>query len=117
KSLKNGVSPDDMVEKFGADTARVFSLFAAPPEKDLEWSDDTVMGSSRFLRDVWNLVHDVLPMIQGAHELEDPKRLDEVPETKAAWRKTHATVKRVTEAIGTDFHYNVGVSSMMELKN
>lgn len=116
KSKGNVVSPDDMVQKYGADTARVFSLFAAPPEKDLEWDDKSVEGSYRFLRDVWHLVHDVLPMVQGAKPLE-PSELDALPASKAAWRKVHATVKRVTEAIGTDFHYNVGVSSMMELKN
>ena len=116
KSKGNVVSPDDMVAKYGADTARVFSLFAAPPEKDLEWDDKSVEGSYRFLRDTWNLVHDVLPMVQGAKAL-DPAELDALPASKAAWRKVHATVKRVTEAIGTDFHYNVGVSSMMELKN
>ena len=116
KSKGNVVSPDDMVEKYGADTARVFSLFAAPPEKDLEWDDKGVEGSYRFLRDVWNLVHESLDLLEGAGAV-DPAALDPVPAAKAVWRKTHATVKRVTEAIGADFHYNVGVSALMELKN
>ena len=118
KNKKNGVSPEYMVDTYGADTARVFSLFAAPPEKDLDWKDDSVPGSFRFLRDVWNLTQESLPQVKDA-PVFDPSALASanLPATTAAWRKTHATIKRVTEAVADQFHYNVGVSAMMELKN
>src|SRR5438094_3473307 len=63
KSKKNIVDPEHLIAKYGADTARLFSLFAAPPEKDLEWSDEGVEGAYRFLGRVWRLVHDLAPII------------------------------------------------------
>ena len=116
KSLGNVVSPDDMVEKFGADTARVFSLFAAPPEKDLEWNEDAVSGSCRFLKRTWNFVHGLTGL--GAKAAVDAKALEAAsPAMATAWRTAHAAIESVSADIGERFHYNTGVSTLMKLLN
>ncbi|MBT3182647.1 MAG: leucine--tRNA ligase [Deltaproteobacteria bacterium] len=104
KSKGNVVDPDDMIAKYGADTMRLFSLFAAPPEKDLEWNDKGVEGSHRFLLRVWRLVMDHLD-IDGETK--------ESPEA-ARWR--NKTVKKVTEDIER-FHFNTAIAAVMEYVN
>lgn len=111
KSKGNVVDPDHLVGRYGADTARLFSLFAAPPEKDLEWSDKGVEGAHRFLHRVWGLVYryrgDVLP--------GEPSSVP--PALGDLHRKTHQTIRKVTEDIERDFHFNTAIASLMELTN
>ena len=116
KSKKNVVDPDDLLADYGADTIRLFSLFAAPPEKDLEWSDDGVQGSFRFLQRVWRLV--------GGAGGADPRRaraawpageLEE--EVRALRRATHQTIAKVTRDLEDSFHFNTALAALMELQN
>jgi leucyl-tRNA synthetase len=115
KSKRNVVDPEDLIERYGADTVRMFCLFASPPEKDLEWSDQGVEGSYRFLNRVWRLVVDNLdglmkvPPYDGEQPLSDPLR--------SIHRKTHQTIKKVTEDIEHRFHFNTAISAVMELVN
>jgi leucyl-tRNA synthetase len=109
KSKRNIIDPDRLIGRYGADTARMFSLFAAPPERDLEWSDAGVEGTFRFLGRVWNLVHRSLASIRSAR----PDGRTKTPLT----RKTHQTIKRVTNDIEREYHFNTAISAMMELTN
>jgi leucyl-tRNA synthetase len=115
KSKKNVVDPQSLIDEYGADTVRMFCLFASPPEKDLEWSDRGVDGSYRFLNRIWRLVTDHIgelnkvPVYEGRDSL--PDRL------KALHRKTHQTIKKVTDDIENRFHFNTGISAVMELVN
>ena len=115
KSKKNVIDPDSLVQKYGADTVRLFCLFASPPEKDLEWSEQGVEGSFRFLHRVWRLVEDWAELIQSA---EMPRKDADLPENlRALRRKTHGTIKRVTEDVENRFHFNTAISAVMELVN
>ena len=114
KSKRNVVDPEYLIEKYGADTARIFCLFASPPEKDLDWSDQGVEGSARFLNRVWRLIYDyhqrldlVKPLSPGAGVEGDQKSLHQ---------KAHKTIKKVTEDIER-FHFNTAISAIMELVN
>jgi leucyl-tRNA synthetase len=114
KSKGNVVDPDALIQKYGADTARVFSLFAAPPEKDLDWSDQGVDGSYRFLNRVWKLVFELKPLIDESGKLEVDRLGDE---GKALRRVLHKTIRKVTEDVGDRFHFNTAISAIMELVN
>ena len=114
KSKGNVVDPNALIQRYGADTARLFSLFAAPPEKDLDWSDQGVDGSYRFLNRVWRLVYEVLPMIKGAGA-PVPEKLS--AEGKNLRRAVHKTIKKVTEDIEDRFHFNTAIAAVMELVN
>jgi len=111
KSKGNVVDPDDIVNKYGADTVRIFILFAAPPEKDLEWSEQGVEGAWRFLNRVWRIVQQ---HAAGVRQEIKPENLS-VP-AKALYSFTHRTIKRVTEDIDV-FHFNTAISACMELVN
>ncbi|GAB6191763.1 leucine--tRNA ligase [Desulfocastanea catecholica] len=113
KSKGNVVDPNDLIVEYGADTVRLFSLFAAPPERDLEWSAQGVEGSSRFLNRVYRLILACGDMAECSAEI--PLQLTEPG--KALHRKTHQTIKRVTENIEQNFHFNTAISAMMELYN
>jgi leucyl-tRNA synthetase len=113
KSKGNVVDPNDLIQKYGADTVRLFSLFAAPPERDLEWSSQGVEGSSRFLNRVYRLIISTSDIIDCVQDF--PDQLNE--QGKNLHRKTHQTIKRVTENIEQNFHFNTAISSMMELFN
>ena len=115
KSKRNIVDPDGIIERFGADTMRVFSLFAAPPEKELEWNDDAVEGCSRFLNRVWQVVQQHLPAIEGVSSQYDPSEVK--GETKELRRMTHATIERVTRDIDERLHFNTAISAIMEMRN
>jgi leucyl-tRNA synthetase len=115
KSKGNVVDPDDMIRTYGADTVRLFCLFASPPEKDLDWSDQGVEGSFRFLSRLWRLVSEN----QEALKSVDPCR-GESPltgELARLRRKTHQTIKKVTEDIRERFHFNTAIAAVMELVN
>jgi len=114
KSKGNVVDPDLLINKYGADTARLFSLFAAPPEKDLEWNDQGVEGCFRFLNRVWKLAYDVLPLLQSGAAL-DPDKLSD--EGRALRRSVHKTIRKVTEDIEERFHFNTAIAAVMELVN
>jgi leucyl-tRNA synthetase len=114
KSKGNVVDPNALIEKYGADTARLFSLFAAPPEKDLDWSDQGVDGSYRFLNRVWKLVHEVLPLLANAGAINEAA-LDDA--AKALRRSVHKTIRKVTEDIEDRFHFNTAIAAIMEMVN
>ncbi|TYP57582.1 leucine--tRNA ligase [Thermosediminibacter litoriperuensis] len=109
KSLGNIVSPEEIVEKYGADTARLFILFASPPEKDLEWSDQGVEGCYRFLQRVWRLVEELAPRVKDPTADE---RLD-----REVRRLVHKTIKKVTDDIEERFNFNTAISAIMEMVN
>ena len=114
KSKGNVVDPNDLIEKYGADTVRLFSLFAAPPERDLEWSDQGVEGASRFLNKVYRLVLCNKDQIENVPK-DIPVDLDE--KSRALHRKTHQTIRKVTQDLETEFHFNTAISAVMELVN
>jgi len=115
KSKKNVVEPDSLVDKYGADTVRLFCLFASPPEKDLEWSEQGVEGSFRFLNRVWRLMEEWTG-ISGMAQL--PRKEWNLPiPLRHLRRKTHLTIKKVTEDIENRFHFNTAISAIMELVN
>ena len=115
KSKRNVVDPEDLIGRYGADTVRMFCLFASPPERDLEWSDQGVEGSFRFLHRVWRLVMDNLEEISKV-SIYDGKESLPGP-LKGLHRKTHQTIKKVTNDIEDRFHFNTAISAVMELVN
>ncbi len=115
KSKGNVVDPGDLVERYGADTVRLFCLFASPPEKDLEWSDRGVEGSARFLNRLWRLVYEGHQILEGIPPYEGSGLLQ--GELRDLHRKTHQTIKKVTEDIEQRFHFNTAISAVMELVN
>ncbi|RLB43872.1 MAG: leucine--tRNA ligase [Deltaproteobacteria bacterium] len=115
KSKKNVVDPQSMIDAYGADTVRMFCLFAAPPEKDLEWSEQGVEGAYRFLNRLWHLVTDNLQYVQDVDAFTGGKELSS--ELRSIHRKTHQTIKKVTHDIESRFHFNTAISAVMELIN
>ena len=111
KSKGNVVDPDFIINKYGADTARLFSLFAAPPERDLEWNDQGVEGAYRFLHRVWGLVYRFGDEVRNRALAGPEARGDQL------FRKTHQTIKKVTEDIERQFQFNTAIAAMMELVN
>lgn len=111
KSLGNVVSPEEIINKYGADTARLFILFAAPVERDLDWSDEGVQGSYRFLNRVWRIVN-----IFADNFAKDSAQALTAEET-ALRRTLHKTIKKVTEDIRDRFAFNTAISALMELVN
>ena len=114
KSKGNVVDPNDLIEQYGADTVRLFSLFAAPPERDLEWNAQGVEGASRFLNRVYRMVAHNLACFDQ-HAGVDMAALNDASRT--LHRKTHQTIRRVTESIESNFHFNTAISGVMELVN
>ena len=116
KSKKNVIDPNLLLDEYGADTTRLFCLFAAPPERDLEWSEQGVEGSYRFLQRVWRLAERWMPLLtDGELGLTDIDGLKE--SLRELYRKTHETIKRVTQDIDERFHFNTVISAVMELVN
>ncbi len=120
KSKGNVVDPDEMLAKYGADALRLYEMFVAPPEKEIEWTDTGLDGSARFLGRVWRVVQAVIgewetagratvTLTEGAVELDDDER--------SLRRKTHATIRRVSSDIDPRVHLNTVVSALMELVN
>ena len=115
KSKGNVVSPEDIVARFGADTARLFILFASPPERDLEWSDQGVEGAYRFLGRLWRIVnhfHAAFKLESGEYK---PEALDD--SGRGLRRILHHTIRKVTEDIEERFNFNTAISAIMELVN
>ena len=115
KSLGNVVSPEEILSKYGADTARLFILFAAPPERELEWSDQGVEGSSRFLNRIWRIVQAFEAVLAQKVTEYDHSNLNEAD--KDLRRVLHSSIKKVTNDIETRFNFNTAISTMMELVN
>ncbi|HBT96263.1 MAG TPA: leucine--tRNA ligase, partial [Desulfobulbaceae bacterium] len=110
KSKGNVVDPDELIREYGADTVRLFSLFAAPPERDLEWNAKGVDGASRFLNRLYRYTLEL-----GDKPLAAQSAVSEAETTMQ--RKIHQTIKRVTENIENNFHFNTAISAIMELFN
>lgn len=113
KSKNNGVDPQSLIDQYGADTARLFMMFAAPPEQSLEWSDAGVEGASRFLNRIWRMVHShveagTVPALNLDELTEDDKTMR---------RKTHETLAKVTDDWGRRQSFNTAIASCMELSN
>lgn len=115
KSLGNVVSPEEILSKYGADTARLFILFAAPPERELEWSDQGVEGSFRFLNRIWRIVQAFEAVLAQKVTEYDHSNLSEAD--KELRRVLHSSIKKVTNDIETRFNFNTAISTMMELVN
>jgi leucyl-tRNA synthetase len=114
KSKKNVVDPDDLIRRYGADTVRLFCLFAAPVERDLEWSDQGVEGAARFLQRLWRIVYAsrerLGPLAGAATDSLEGRPL-------ALHRQTHRAVRKAGEDIGERFHFNTAIAAAMELVN
>ena len=116
KSKGNVVDPEYMISEYGTDTTRLFLLFAAPPERDLEWSDQGVMGGHRFLHRLWTLAHNLLPDIQKATPYAGSGA--DLPSGLAEFRhKVHQTIHKVGGDIEDRFHFNTAIAAVMELIN
>jgi leucyl-tRNA synthetase len=113
KSKGNVVDPNDLINDYGADTVRLFSLFAAPPEKDLEWSSQGVEGASRFLNRVFRYILQNRGTLLTADEM--PTDLTE--SGRKLQRRIHQTIRKVTQNIENNFHFNTAISAVMELFN
>ncbi|MFZ5580766.1 MAG: leucine--tRNA ligase, partial [Pseudomonadota bacterium] len=113
KSKNNGVDPQAMIDRYGADTVRLFMMFAAPPEQMLEWSDSGVEGAHRFLRRLWRMVNE--HVAQGAPAALDKDALSDAQ--KAARRKLHETIQKITDDIGRRQTFNTAIAAVMELLN
>jgi len=117
KSKGNVVDPDDMIQKYGADALRLYVMFVAPPEKEIEWTDAGLEGSFRFLARVWRLVDQVAETIGGGGGIPSPGELQLDQAERALRRKTHETIRRVTQDLDPRVHLNTAVSGLMELVN
>jgi leucyl-tRNA synthetase len=115
KSKGNVVDPDQLIRKYGADTVRLFCLFAAPPERDLDWNDQGVEGSFRFLHRVWNLVLETREALSQKDFSSEPLPSD--PSGRSLYIKLNQTIKKVTEDIEDRFRFNTAISAIMELIN
>jgi len=116
KSKGNVVDPDEIIKTYGADTARIFILFAAPPIKDLEWSNQGVEGCSRFLKRVWRIFCEFVDEIKSI-STADENLSTSVKELKELRRMTHITIRRVTEDIEKRMQFNTAIAAIMELVN
>ena len=115
KSKGNVVGAIEMAEKYGADTGRLYTLFAAPPEKDLEWSEESIEGSWRFLNRVYRLIEKAACTLQPATAVPHSSNYSE--NEKALLRKTHQTLRRVTQDFEVRWHFNSSIAQIMELTN
>ena len=120
KSKNNGVDPEEIVKEYGADPARVFTLFAAPPEKELEWNVNGLAGAYRFINRLFLIISDSFEFAdknagkEDHYEIDLSKRSEKDEEIQ---KKLHQTVKKVTESIEDDFHFNTAIAAVMELLN
>jgi leucyl-tRNA synthetase len=113
KSKGNTVDPQELMKKYGTDTARLFTMFASPPDQSLEWSDTGVEGAYRFLKRLWRMVND--HVAQGQASALDISALSD--KQKEARRKVHETITKVTDDIGRRFTFNTAIAAVMELCN
>jgi leucyl-tRNA synthetase len=116
KSKGNVVSPEELLEKYGADTVRLYTLFIGPPEKEAEWQDSGVEGAYRFLKRIWRRVaenRDLLSSVEGRHPV-----LEEMAEAeRGLYRKTHEVIQQITRGLDGAFTFNTAIAAIMELMN
>lgn len=118
KSKGNVVDPNYLIQRYGADTSRLFSLFAAPPEKDLDWSDNGVDGAYRFLNRLWGVIYKNRESLKASQERESPINSSLLtPHALQLFRKAHQTIKKVTTDIEREYHFNTAIAAFMELVN
>lgn len=117
KSKGNVVEPDLIVGQYGADTARVFSMFAAPPEKVLEWSDKGVEGAHRFLSRVWRLIEKYDSILKGTPPFQGQQKNLSNDANRKLRAKTHQTIEKVTQDFDNGYHFNTAIAAIMELVN
>lgn len=120
KSKNNGVDPEEIVKEYGADPARVFTLFAAPPEKELEWNVNGLAGAYRFINRLFLIISDSFEFADKNAGKEDNYGIDlskRSEKDEEIQKKLHQTVKKVTESIEDDFHFNTAIAAVMELLN
>ena len=120
KSKNNGVDPEEIVKDYGADPARVFTLFAAPPEKELEWNMNGLAGAYRFINRLYLLISDSFEFADKSAEKENNYGIDlskRNEKDEEIQKKLHQTIKKVTESIEDDFHFNTAIAAVMELLN
>ena len=116
KSKGNTVDPQELIDQYGADTVRLFMMFAAPPELSLEWSDDGVAGAHRFLKRVYTLVTEHIAV--GDHSMSGEVDLEALSDDpRDLYRKLHETIAKVSDDIGRRYHFNTAIASIMELTN
>ena len=113
KSKNNGVDPQALIARYGADTVRLFTMFAAPPDQSLEWSDSGVDGASRFIKRLWRQVYEHVSA--GPADLVDPTALSDAQ--KALRRKLHQTIQKVSDDVGRRYTFNTAIAANMELLN
>jgi leucyl-tRNA synthetase len=114
KSLGNVVSPDEMVARYGADAARLYSLFAAPPDRDLDWQDSGIEGIRKFLGRIYRVVmHRTEPSVAAKLPIDDRRG----PAARVLQRKLHQTIKRISDDFNGRWHFNTSISALMELNN
>ncbi|RRD39601.1 leucine--tRNA ligase [Leptotrichia sp. OH3620_COT-345] len=120
KSKNNGMDPEEIVKQYGADPARVFTLFAAPPEKELEWNMNGLAGAYRFINRLYLLISDTIHFADKNADKENNYNIDmdkRNEKDEEIQKKLHQTVKKVTESIEDDFHFNTAIAAVMELLN
>ena len=115
KSKKNVVDPSQIIQTYGADTERLYTMFMGPPDRDIDWSDEGIRGSFRFLKRVWTLVLDSIDRLAPIGAAPDVSALDGAG--RALWQRYHRTVKKVTEDIEDRFSFNTAVAAIMEFTN
>ena len=115
KSKANVVDPETVVKKYGADTVRLYILFAAPPERDFEWIESGIEGAYRFLNRLWDFVIKNLETFKGLESKPNPERLSK--EGKELRRKVHQTIKKFAEEMEKNYQFNTAIASVMELLN
>lgn len=115
KSKKNVVSPEEIIDRYGADTERLYTLFMGPPDRDIEWTEEGVRGAFRFLNRFWTLVLSQADRVRAAPKVVEPSKLDAAG--RALWRRYNRTVRKVTEDIEGRFNFNTAVAAVMELVN
>jgi len=116
KSVGNVVSPEELIEKYGADTVRVYTLFIGPPEKDAEWNDKGVEGAWRFLRRLWRVVYDHRDLLRDTRGSPPMPSTMETPE-RDLYRKVHESIQSITGDMDGAFHFNTAIAQIMELMN
>jgi leucyl-tRNA synthetase len=115
KSKGNVVDPDDMIARFGADALRLYVMFVAPPEKEVEWTDSGLEGSARFLARVWRIADHLIPAVSAVPDALAGMTLDD--DERAMRRRTHTTIRRVTQDIDPRMHLNTAIAALMEMVN
>jgi leucyl-tRNA synthetase len=113
KSKNNGVDPQAMIDRYGADTVRLFMMFASPPDQMLEWKDAGVEGANRFVKQLWRVVHEHIALRGGG----DPGDVEPDAAAKSLRRKLHETIRKVSDDVGRRYKFNTAIAAVMELMN